>query len=172
MPPPSDRILTQKPDALTPKQARSLLMALPVALIVGISLAAGGAYFAFAQINLSLRGEIVWGEVVRLEPGSSTNSSGQAALFPMVSFRAGNGGLVTIRHRTGRNPPFYSVGEKVPVIYLPGRPDEALIMEGGMNWALPGVLLLAGSLLIVLSLRGIAAVRRELARAGPGNQPP
>jgi len=164
--------LNQERSALTPKQARSLLMALPVALIVGIALAAGGAYFAFIQISLSLRGEVVWGEVVQLEPGSSTSASGQAALFPLVSFQAGNGAPVTFRHRTGGNPPLYSVGDKVPVIYLPDQPDQALIMEGGMNWVLPGVLLLLGPLLIVLSLRGIATTRRELAKAKPGNMSP
>ena len=149
---------------LTPKQARSLMMALPVALIVGIALAVGGAYFAYIQINLSLRGEITWGEVVQLEPGSSTSASGQATLFPRVTFRAGNGAWVTFRHRTGRKPSPYSVGDKVPVIYLPGQPEEALIMEKGMNWALPGILLIVGPLLIVLSLRGIASPRRELAK--------
>jgi hypothetical protein len=157
-------VLNQEPSApLTPKQARSLLMTLPVALIVGILLGAGGIYFAFIQIDLSLRGEVVWGEVVELEPGSSTSASGQATLFPRVTFRAGNGGQVTFRHRTGRKPSPYSVGDKVPVVYLPDQP---------MNWVLPGVLLLTGPLLIVLSLRGIATTRRELAKAKPGNQPP
>jgi hypothetical protein len=166
-------VLNQEPSApLTPKQARSLLMALPVALIVGILLGAGGIYFAFIQIDLSLRGEVVWGEVVELEPGSSTSASGQATLFPRVTFRAGNGGQVTFRHRTGRKPSPYSVGDKVPVIYLPDQPDEALIMEKGMNWVLPGVLLLTGTLLIVLSLRGIAFTRRERARARPRIQDP
>jgi hypothetical protein len=164
--------LNQERSALTPKQARSLLMALPVALIVGVALAAGGIYLAFIQIDMSLRGEVVWGEVVHLEPGSSTSASGQAALFPLVSFRAGNGAPVTFRHRTGRKPSPYSVGDKVPVIYLPDQPDQALIMEGGMNWVLPGVLLLLGPLLIVLSLRGIATTRRELAKAKPGNMSP
>jgi hypothetical protein len=164
--------LNQKRSALTPKQARSLLMALPVALIVGIGLAAGGAYFAFIQINLSLRGEVVWGEVVRLEPGSSTSASGQATLFPLVSFRASNGESVTFRHRTGRKPSPYSVGDTVPVIYLPDQPDEALIREKGMNWVLPGVLLLTGPLLIVLSLRGIATTRRELGRMKSRSQSP
>ena len=142
-------------------------MALPIALLVGIGLAAGGAYFAFLQIDLSFRGEIAWGEVVQLEPGSSTGSSGRAALFPLVSFRAGNGEPVTFRHRTGANPPHYSVGDKVPVIYLPERPDGALIMEKRANWLLPGVLLLVGPLLIILSLRGIAVTSRKLARASP-----
>ena len=138
-------------------------MALLVAMIVGIALSASGIYFAFIQIDLSLRGEVAWGEVVQLEPGSSTSASGQATLFPLVSFRASNGEQVTFRHRTGRNPPQYSVGDRVPVIFLPDQPDEALIREVGMNWMLPVVLLLAGPLLIVPSLYGIAVTRRKLA---------
>ena len=140
---------------MTPKQRRSLLLALPVAILVGLGLIAGGFYFAAFQADLLMSGEQARGEVTGLEPGSTTSASGQAALFPLVTFETREGQPITFRHRTGARPPDYAVGEEVPVVYLPGSPSEALIDEGFRNWLLPLVLLGCGLLLTSVTFFGL-----------------
>lgn len=136
---------------MTPQQRRSLLLALPVAVLVGLGLFAGGLYFATFQFDLLIEGKNTTGTVTGLEFGSSTSASGQAALFPIVTYETLDGRTIIFRHRTGANPAAYSEGERVVVTYLPSKPDEALIAEGIRNWLLPLVLLICGSILTLVT---------------------
>ena len=142
---------------MTPEQRRSLLLALPVVVLVGLGLFTGGLYFAAFQIDLLVEGENATGTVTALEFGSSTSANGQAALFPIVTYETLDGRTITFRHRTGANPAAYAEGERVVVTYLPSKPDEALIAEGFRNWLLPLVLLICGSILTLVT--GIALWR-------------
>ena len=145
---------------MTPQQRRSLLLALPIAFLVGLGLFSGGFYFAAQQVELLLEGESASGTVVALEPGSSTSGGGRAALFPIVAFDTNSGQVITFRHRTGDSPAAYREGERVPVTYLPGSPEDALIAEGFRNWLLPLVLLLCGAGLAVVTGYGLIRMRR------------
>jgi Protein of unknown function (DUF3592) len=136
---------------MTSQQRRSLILALPVAMLVGIGLFGGGFYFATFQFELLIEGKNAAGTVTALEFGSSTSASGQAALFPIVTYKALDGRIITFRHRTGAKPAAYAVGERVVVTYLPNNPDQALIAEGYRNWLLPLVLLICGSMLTLLT---------------------
>jgi hypothetical protein len=146
----------------TPAKDRSLLQALCVALLVGLGLVAGGLYFASIQADLLLNGASAVGRVAAVEAGSSTSSSGRPGFFPVVEFVTEHGNTVRFRHRTGQNPPAYVVGDEVRVTYLPDAPDGALIDEAFKNWLLPGLLLLIGAGLSVISVKGIAGARRRL----------
>jgi hypothetical protein len=103
----------------TPDKDLTLLKVLPVVLLVGLGLTGGGVWFAAFQVELALHGATTTGTVAGLEAGSSTSSSGRPGFFPMVEFVMSSGEVTTFRHRTGQNPPAYTVGQKVPVIYLP-----------------------------------------------------
>lgn len=151
-------------DENTPQQDRTLLKVLPIALVVGMALTVGGVYLIRFHVELALNGVAAQGEVVGLEVGSSTGSSGRPAYFPVVTFQTAAGEKVTFQHRTGANPPAYQPGQSVPVSYLPDDPHRALIAEGFVNWLLPGILILVGPVLVVLSLRGIQGARRRLRR--------
>ena len=140
---------------MTPQQRRSLVLALPVAILVGLGLFGGGLYFTGLQVNLLIAGKNVPGTVTALEYGSSTNASGQAAVFPIVTYETLDGRTVTFRHRTGANPAAYAEGERVVVTYLPGDPDGALIAEGIRNWLLPLVLLICGAMLTLVTGIGL-----------------
>lgn len=156
---------------ITDRQNRSLLKVLPVLLLVGLVMTGGGLYFAAFQVELLLHGETASGEVVALEAGTSTSSSGRPAYFPIVAFETPDGRRITFRHRTGQNPPAYAEGERVTVTYLPDDPGTALIAESFLNWLLPGVLLLIGPVLVVVSVRGILGARRRLAESPQGRRP-
>ncbi len=148
-------------DTPTPEQDRTLLKVLPIALLVGVGLTAGGAYFDSFQNDLLLRGVTSTGEVVALESSTSSGSGSRPAWFPVVTFRARDGETVTFRHRTGRSPAAYAEGDRVTVTYRPDAPDQAMIAEGFLNWLLPLVLLVIGPGLAAISLRGITGVRRR-----------
>jgi len=136
---------------MTPQQRRSLLLALPVAVLVGVGLFGGGLYFAAFQINLLIEGKHATGTVTALEFGTSTSASGQAALFPIVTYETLDGRTINFRHRTGTNPAAYAEGERVVVMFLPSKPNEALIAEGFRNWLLPLALLICGSILTLVT---------------------
>lgn len=146
------------------RQNRSLLKVLPILLLVALLMTGGGVYFAAFQVDLLLHGETATGEVVALEAGSSTSSSGRPAYFPIVAFETSDGSRITFRHRTGQSPPAYAEGDRVPVTYLPDDPESALIAEKFMNWLLPLVLLALGPTLCFVALRGIVGARRRLAQ--------
>ncbi len=136
---------------MTPQQGRSLFLALPVAILVGLGLFGGGLYFAALQFSFLIEGKNAPGIVTALELGSSTSASGRAALFPIVTYETLDGRTITFRHRTGANPAAYAEGERVVVTYLPGNPEEALIAEGFRNWLLPLVQLICGSTLTLVA---------------------
>jgi hypothetical protein len=142
---------------MTPQQIRSLLLALPVAVLVGLGLFGGGLYVAALQLDLLIEGENATGTVTALEFASSTSASGQAVLFPIVTYQTLDGRTIIFRHRTGANPAAYAKGERVVVRYLPGNPGGALIAEGFRNWLLPLVLLVCGAILTLVT--GIALWR-------------
>lgn len=148
---------------MTDRQNRSLLKVLPILLLVALLMTGGGVYFAVFQVDLLLHGETATGEVVALEAGTSTSSSGRPAYFPIVAFETPDGSRITFRHRTGQSPPAYAEGDRVPVTYLPDDPGSALIKESFMNWLLPLVLLALGPTLCFVALRGIVGARRRLA---------
>ncbi len=147
---------------MTKAQIQSLLKVLPIVLLVALGLTGGGLYFAVTQIDLVLHGATATGEVLSLEAGSSTSSSGRPAWFPIVAFETSNGTPITFRHRTGQSPPAYAEGDKVVVTYLPNDPETALIAEGLMNWLLPILLLVIGPALSVVAVRGFLGARRRL----------
>ena len=83
---------------MTPQQRRSLLLALPVAVFVGLGLFGSGFYFAAFQFDLLIEGRNAAGTVAALESGSSTSASGQAALFSIVTYETLDGRPITFRH--------------------------------------------------------------------------
>ena len=132
--------------------------------LVALGLTAGGLYFAVFQFELLFHGKTAVGTVVALEPGSGSSASGRPAWFPIVAFETDEGTPVTFRHRTGSGYGLYAKGDRVEVTYLPDDPEKALLAEEFMNGLLPGILLLVGPALAVVSARGFLGARRRLAR--------
>ena len=156
---------------MTDEQNRTLLKVFPIVFLVALALVGGGLYFAAFQIDLLFHGKSARGEVLSLEAGSTTSSSGRPAWFPIVAFETPGGASITFRHRTGSNPSAYSKGERVMVTYLPDDPESALIEEGFVNWLLPVLLLIIGSGLAVISVLGIIGARRRLLKSADEGRP-
>ena len=148
--------------AITAKQNRTLLKVFPLVVLLGLALLFWGLRLSYFHGELVVRGESAEGLVVGLVPSSGTSASGRPTWFPLVTYETHEGRWVTFRHRTGRSPPAYVEGARVPVTYLPDAPEAALIAEGFWNWLLPLILVVIGGGLTLLGLTGFRATRRRL----------
>jgi hypothetical protein len=157
-----------QPDEWRPEHIRTLMKVLPVVLLIALGLFGGGVYFAAFQAELLLHGERAAGVVVELERGTSSTTRGGGApgWFPIVTFETADGRTMRFRHRTGGNPPDYRTGDRVPVVYLPDAPENALIDEPVRNWLLPVILLVVGAGLTYVAGRGFIRARRRLTARG------
>jgi hypothetical protein len=113
------------------------------------------AYFSTHKLILLRTGSRVQGTVLRLHADGSTNQ--HPGLFPEVEFRSTDGTVVRFEDRVGENPSPYKVGDRVTVLYQPGKQDTAMIDHGLGNWEPIAGLLLLGTVLTslgIVSLRG------------------
>jgi hypothetical protein len=55
----------------------------------------------------------------------------------VVIFTAKSGNGVRFRDRSGSNPPFDRVGDRVTVLYLESNAESAVIDRGVWNWVVP-----------------------------------
>lgn len=108
-------------------------------------------------------------------PGTVTDlvydrSGDSSVYYPVVEFRDATGRPFEFRSSSGSNPASYSVGESVPVLYAPGKPESGRINGLFSLWGLPliigilgGAFFLVGVLMILVPLirRGRGAKLRE-----------
>ncbi len=78
----------------------------------------------------------VEGTVVEVEP-SGTNEDGDTMYSTTVRFTDAQGREHEVRSRSEQSPAPFAVGDTAPVLYPPGRPDEARIAIFGELYLLP-----------------------------------
>ena len=97
--------------------------------------------YAFAVIGGGLvAAALIWANHVRgfiaqaakaegtvMELVASRSNDGGTTWKPVVRFTAPGGEIIHFTSRTSSNPPGYSKGEKVEVLYRPGQPQDASI---------------------------------------------
>ena len=102
-------------------------------------LTGGGVRLLRTRAFLSKTKETV-GEIVALKKVLPVDSYEQATYRPVVSFRVGTSSPIRFESMTSSNPPQYSIGDSVPVLYDPGSPYDARIRSFTSLWLLPIVL--------------------------------
>lgn len=82
------------------------------------------------------------GEVIALEetPPQQPGADQDETYRPVVVFTAENGQRVRFESMASSNPPRYSVGDQVPVLYDPERPSDARIRSFHDLWFMPALL--------------------------------
>lgn len=121
--------------------------------VVGLGLLVG-AYYLFASTQEFVKnastsdGTVV--EVVR------SRSSDSVTYRPVVEFKIKDGSIIEFTSSTGSNPPSYSKGEIVEVLYLESHPEEAAINGFFSLWGgsvivagLGAVFFLVGSMILL-----------------------
>jgi len=119
-------------------------------LLVGLALLAGTVWWAVSTRSFVARAAVAQGTVVALAPSSGSKNS--TVYHPVVDYVLPGGQMVEIRSSSGSNPPAYSVGEKVEVLYLPDRPREGRIRGVFSLWG--GPLILGGLGLVFSGIGG------------------
>lgn len=101
------------------------------------------------------------GTVVAIANGTmrnpSNNSLASTPMYPVVEFTS-DGQTSKFQSPEGHVPPVFAVQDKVPVLFPPGRPQEAEIDWGGSP-RLEAFLAVLGALVLALALR--LALRRR-----------
>jgi hypothetical protein len=120
--------------------------------LVGIGMLTG-AFLLYNSTNSFLKEAVTAeGTVVELVRSRSSDSTTYA---PVIHFIDGTGETVEFTSSTSSNPPSYSEGEKVEVLYLPSRPQEAKINSFFSLW---GAVVIVGGLGGVFFLIGAAII--------------
>lgn len=123
---------------------------------VGIAMLAGALFIYKSTISFFDEAAIVEGTIVELVPSQSRNTT---TFRPVVQFISLDGQAIEFISSSGSNPPSYSKGEVVEVLYDPADPHAAKINDFFSLWgaslilgAMGGVFFLIGIGLIIASI--------------------
>ena len=90
------------------------------------------------------------GEVVSLKRERSRGRRGGGSYYPVFRFTAQDGQEYRVKHNQGSNPPAWTKGEKVELIYLPDNPEKAVPNTFWGKYAVPFFLAIFGTGFTVL----------------------
>lgn len=120
-------------------------------LLILILLAAGIGFLLFGfhelsnGLELTRYGLRTEGTVIDLEKSGSGKKS---TYMPEIEFTTDTGQKVTYVYRSGSNPPAYSIGQRVNIIYSKDNPENFIIGTNS-SFVFPIVLILAGAVLVL-----------------------
>jgi hypothetical protein len=117
--------------------------------LVGVGMLVG-AFLTYRSTNSFLEEAAkAEGTVVELVQSRSSNST---TYKPTVQFTDQNGRAIEFVSSSGSNPPSYSKGEKVEVLYLPTDPQNAKIRGFFSLWGLSVILGLLGGVFFLIGI--------------------
>lgn len=114
---------------------------------IGIAMIAGALYWVQNTRAYLAQAGSAQGTVVDLVRSSSSSSSTYA---PVVRFVTAKGEKIEFTSGTGSNPPSYSQGESVEVLYQPGAPRDARINGFVSLWLGPMIVGGIGSIFFLI----------------------
>jgi hypothetical protein len=122
-----------------------------VSLLFGFALLGGGGYFVerqreFIANSLAAEGRVIQNEEVRWTSNNGRGSS-RTSYRATVSFTDRRGQAFTHRDSIAMNPPSFSVGQTVIILYDPGNPANAMIDRGAKNYLISGIAFGLGALI-------------------------
>jgi hypothetical protein len=106
-----------------------------------------GAGLSLSSFSYSFGGLATQGMVVKLTEDPMAHGN-QRSWYPLVEYQV-DGRAYTYKG-VGSNPPRYTVGQKVPILYKPGRHDAARINSFFDLWLIPLVFGGSGSVFAVM----------------------
>lgn len=127
--------------------------------IVGVGLLIGALFLYQSASAFLAKATTADGTVVDLVRSRSSDS---ITYRPVVQFMNQKGEKIEFISSSGSNPPSYSKGEKVEVLYLPDEPQKAKINGFFSLWGAPVILgglggaffLIGAGIIIVIMLKG------------------
>ncbi|HEY6814851.1 MAG TPA: DUF3592 domain-containing protein [Croceibacterium sp.] len=123
----------------------------PFAALGLVFVALGGWSYQQAR-SFAEQGQRAQGTVIEMIASRDNDDDGGYTYAPMVEFRDAAGELHRFTSRVGSNPPSYSTGEAVEVIYTPQAPDEAVIDSFADRFLMPSIFGGLGALFTAIGL--------------------
>lgn len=99
-------------------------------------------------------------ELIQKWSSSSKSSSGRS-YAPLFRFQTPDGKEHIVQSSTSSNPPAYDVGDHVPVLYLAGKPEQAVINSFMELWIAPLITGIIGIAFFVVGLVLVIAFFRK-----------
>ena len=135
-----------------------------VFFVIGVGLLFGGV--SWWRANAAFAAHAVAGEgtvsdlLYRRSSGSGSSNKG-GTYVPVIDFTAPNGSRIHITGSSGSNPPAYSRGDKVKLLYDPANPEKAVIDSFGERSAGPLILTGLGAVFALVGGGVLFARARE-----------
>ena len=112
-----------------------------------------GVFYLYNDTRDFLKGALVTeGKVVELVRSRSSDST---TYRPVVEFKADDGSLIEFTSGAGSNPPSYSKGETVEVLYQQDSPEQAKINSFFSLW---GAALILGGMGLIFFIVGFSMI--------------
>jgi hypothetical protein len=120
---------------------------------IGIAMLAGALFWvqnirSFLAQASTAQGTVI--ELVHSRSSSSSSSNSSGTWAPVVRFVTANGEKIEFTSGTSSNPPGYSQGESVEVLYDAGKPRDARINGFGSLWLGPMIFGGLGSIFFLI----------------------
>jgi hypothetical protein len=112
---------------------------------LGLVFVCVGAGILMSEVSFGRTARKAEGVVVELIARTSRGKTRSTVYAPAVEFQA-NGKTVKFVNATASSPPEHEVGERVPVLFDPARPENATIDTWMSRFFLPTIFLILGSL--------------------------
>lgn len=129
---------------------RTMIKWTPFYLLIAGGMLLTGAHFYNKQTLFEKQAVSAQGQVVRML--SSSDSDG-TTYYAMVGFTAADGAHIEFKDSVGSNPPSFSEGDQVEVLYDPALPRDAIIDRGWFNLLPSAALALVGGLWFLYSVK-------------------
>ena len=104
---------------------------------VGLAMLGGSGYSYSSQSDFLTTAKSARGEVIAMSRRSSDDGDTYA---PVVRFTDDRGVAQEFVSRTSSNPPSYSRGEQIDILYAPDNPGDAIIDDFFSRWGLSSIL--------------------------------
>jgi hypothetical protein len=116
--------------------------------IIGLGLLIGDCFFYSSTQKFISKAKSAQGTVTDLiykrSSSSSSSSSNSGSYFPVIQFQDEKGEQVVFQSSTGSNPPSYSVGQAVEILFDPANPQDARVNSFFSKWGGVFVMTLLG----------------------------
>lgn len=140
-----------------PKQRRAYRLSGVIMLLIGLGLGAGAFYAGKSMVALSRDGIRAEGEVVDFR---SKDTDDGYVYHAVVRFKDSEGQDARFEDSVGSSSPTMKRGDRVQVLYPPGKPSGAIIDRGIFNWTLSGCLGAAAFLLVWGAISSLSTAAR------------
>jgi hypothetical protein len=114
---------------------------------------------AWLRRSVEAKGSVV--EMVRLRD----RETGEVSFAPLVRFQTADGKTVEFQSTWRSNPPAYSAGQSVTVLYDPGEPNSAAVAGLFSIWGVSIILAVIGAAFAAIGIGAALAARYLVPRA-------